>query len=253
MRIKITHVLLLLLALSATACGSSNGTATPATPPSVLVVHAADPVSIVTDVSTKLAAFGVFTTVVEFDAIVATPDLATLQMYDAVMVMGDEDFFSSSALGDVLADYVDAGGGVVLTMFSVGPSGTNTPQGRFASANYFAMSGATGNLGDAYRSLVAVQAAHPILQGVSSFGGASNSFAPTGATPVAGATLIATWDDMVATPLIVTRQVGAVSARRADLGFYPPTQDTGRTDFIDPATDSMLIVANALRWVAGDL
>jgi hypothetical protein len=45
----------------------------------------------------------------------ATPSLSTLQQYDAVMVWTDCFFSDSVTFGNVLADYVDGGGHVVLT------------------------------------------------------------------------------------------------------------------------------------------
>ena len=47
-----------------------------------------------------------------------TPTLATLQQYSAVLVYSNCAFNNSAALGDVLADYVDGGGHVVVATFS---------------------------------------------------------------------------------------------------------------------------------------
>jgi len=232
------------------ACGGGGSGDSSSQPPDVLLLHVAE-ATFAIDVAGKLTALGVFGTVQGFDALNASPDLATLQMYDAVLVMSDDEFDDSTAVGDALADYVDGGGGVVLTMFSMSNFGTGRPEGRFATGNYLVIGPSIGSSLGTTGSMVVVDGAHPILSGVTTFGGASSSYAPVGSTLVGGSTLVATWDDVAETPLIATRTIGG--KRRADLGFYPPTQDTGRADFIDPSTDTIRIVANALLWVTNRL
>jgi hypothetical protein len=62
---------------------------------------------------------GFFDTVDEFDAGVATPTLAQLLMYDAVLAYTDSTPSNAVGLGNVLADYVDAGGRVVIATYSM--------------------------------------------------------------------------------------------------------------------------------------
>ena len=64
-------------------------------------------------------------TVDYFDAITATPDLALLSNYDCVYVWTDYPFADKDAYGDVLADFVDAGGKVVLGVFCTYTSGSS--------------------------------------------------------------------------------------------------------------------------------
>lgn len=64
-----------------------------------------------TDPQAKLTGTGLFSAVDIITANTTTPSLATLQNYGAVLVWSNVNFASASALGDVLADYVDAGGG----------------------------------------------------------------------------------------------------------------------------------------------
>jgi len=49
-----------------------------------------------------------------------TPSLAELMAYDAIFVWGSASL-SGDLFGDVLADYVDAGGGVVIAVFAQPP------------------------------------------------------------------------------------------------------------------------------------
>ena len=89
--------------------------------PNVLFVHTtgAFPAR-VNDVVNKLSATGLFGTVAAFDAAAATPTLTQLNEYDAVMVTNGFPWSNGAALGTVLQQYVDAGGGVVQTMYTVG-------------------------------------------------------------------------------------------------------------------------------------
>ena len=217
----------------------------------VLVVHSVSN-SQRDDVGSKLLATGVIATVDAFDARRGTPLLAELQAYDAVLVMSNLPLDAPEALGDVLADYVDAGGGVVLSMFSVSdsPPPEDTPGGRFDFV--ISQSASTGD-NDGPHGMTALIPGHPILDGVGSFGGGSRSYRPAGAT-VVGDT-VAVWDDDAVmgleAPLVAVRETGEI--RRVDLGFFPPTTDSGLSFLTDPDSDALRIVANALRWVAGEI
>ena len=46
-----------------------------------------------------------------------TPTLAELQQFDAVLTWSNDSHDDSEALGNVMADYVDSGGGVVVAVF----------------------------------------------------------------------------------------------------------------------------------------
>src|SRR4029079_16710523 len=61
-----------------------------------------------------LVATGAFTSVGIFDATFSTPTLGFLQGYQAVLVYSISSFANPVAVGDLLADYFDAGGRVVL-------------------------------------------------------------------------------------------------------------------------------------------
>ena len=88
----------------------------------VAVVGASDNTSLM-DVQLKLSATGLFGTVTTFDVATTTPLLSDLSSFDSVLVFSDRCFANSTALGDTLAEYVDAGGGLVIAMqaFSLDP------------------------------------------------------------------------------------------------------------------------------------
>ena len=210
------------------------------------------------DVQAKLLSTGQFNTVDIIDVSAtrgSTPTLAQLLAYDAALVYSDNPMYAdSNALGNVMADYVDAGGGVVCMMFEVGYGATGYPgaqmQGRWNRQGYYAVP-RTGQKNTPQATLGTVyDPTHPIMQGVSTFdGGFDGSYGshrPNTTAISPGSTLVADWNDTI--PLVVTKNIGGT--RRADLAFYPPSSDV-RADFWDSSTDGALLMANALTWVAG--
>lgn len=164
-----------------------------------------------------------------------TPTLAQLQAYTSVLVYSDTSFADSVALGNVLADYVDGGGQVVIATFSLNDEAA---LGRFESEGYLPVTRGS-QVGFNAGTLVAVDGGSRILQGVSAFNGGISGYAAS-ITLNAGAQLVATWNDADATPLIAVK--GSVTA----LNFYPPSSDA-RSDFWTASTDGGLIMANALK------
>jgi hypothetical protein len=225
--------------------GGGGGDGPPPVPVSVLVVHGSDPYSV--DYVAKLVASGSFTTVSTWDGGTSTPALTDLTAHQTVLVSSNGPFADPAALGDNLADYVDAGGGVVLTAFTLG---TGTFGGRFLADDYFAIPPGGVDSGGG-PTLVKEISSHPILRHVSSFDGGTSSYRPASTTVVdASATLVASWSD--GAPLAATRLVGPASTRRADVGLYPATTDI-RSDFLVASTDAFQVVVNALLWVGGSL
>ena len=173
-----------------------------------------------------------------FDASTGTPTLERLKTYDSVFVVTDQSPADRVALGNVLADYVDAGGGVVQTMFSFSPSSIGLA-GRWQTGGYSPLTSTTQTGGGATIGTRPVSS-HPILAGVTTFSGGSSSYrAPS--TPTAGAHVIANWSDNI--PLVVTK--GRVVA----LNMYPVSSDQ-RSDLWSASTDGGRMLANAVSWAS---
>lgn len=167
----------------------------------------------------------------------ATPVPADLAGYDAVMVAGLGRPADPAGLGDGLADYVDAGGGVV----TAGGSGRRgVLAGRFAAGDYrvLRIAGGPPVLGD--HGLMPVAQEHPILAGVTAVQTASHELLAL----TAGSTLVATYDTAARTPLLATRLAG--DGRVAGVNLRPVPGAPG----YDPTTDAARLVANALVWAA---
>lgn len=177
-----------------------------------------------------------------------TPSLSILQAFEALLVVSDATFDDPTALGDVLADYVDAGGGVVLAMSSFN-TGTSGVHGRFQSGGYFAIpaDSSTNSFNGTYGLGTVHLPAHPVMAGVTSFIGGPLSARPNTMAIAAGATRVADWNDG-GTPLVVVREINGV--RRVDLGFKPASGDRS-ANYWDTSTDGAVLLNNALAWVTG--
>jgi hypothetical protein len=198
------------------------------------------------DVQNKIRDTGLFTQV---DAFLVSsgqpvPTLQQLLEYDAVFVYSDTGFNNGTSLGNVLADYMDAGGGVVMATFAFWSSGGLSIQGRIKTDGYLPFTtgsqNSPGNL-----TIVPLIQGHPILVGVTSFNGGTSSYHNSGISIAAGATLVANWNN--GQPLVGTRET--TSARIVGLNFYPPS-NTVRSDFWQANTNGALLMANSLIWVA---
>ncbi len=178
-----------------------------------------------------------------FNIQVGTPTASQLAGYDTVLVTTDFPPQNPTLLGDLLADYVDAGGGVVASTFS--GSSFFGLRGRFVSGGYTPL--ASGNIGSGALTLGTISVPnHPLMRGVTTFSGGSSSFHTTGPlTP--GSTLVASWSN--GQPLIATKKPVPSGGRVVALNFYPPSS-LSRADFWDVATDGGAILGNAVTWSA---
>jgi hypothetical protein len=202
----------------------------------VLIV-AADDSTGVTDVQTRLQGTGAFTAVDVFDAQNGTPTLAQLQPYKAVLSYSNFQYLDPTGLGNVLADYFDAGGRVVLAPaasclgVSIG--------GRFQSDGYALLSigdidvGAVDGLG------AILEPASPLVTGLVTFD--AQLAARCTSTPIGGASVVAQWGN--GTPLIVRGLVNG--KKRVDLNVFPPSVEQGQILWTG---DGTAILRNALLY-----
>ncbi|MDR6120082.1 hypothetical protein QE370_003266 [Aeromicrobium sp. SORGH_AS981] len=226
---------LVALVLSALAFGALPAQAEPEAKPTVGLLNANASASWDADTRDKLKATGGFADVVvlpESACGAGTPTLQDLQQYDAVMVWNDCNFQDPRALGDVLADYVDGGGHVVVAAFA----GADSIAGRFSTEDYSAVVSSGGG-GGGRAHLVVDDADDPLLAGVGSFDGGGSSYRIPVA-PAEGSTVVAHWS--TGEPLVVRGE------KSIYLNFFPPSSDA-RSDFWDASTDGTRLLANALN------
>ena len=198
-----------------------------------------------TEVQNKLIATGLFTTVDVYDLTVVTPTLEQMEGYNAILVYTDNPPpVNPTTFGDNLANYVDGGGGVVAAVFAT----AGIPiTGRFNTDNYWAIQPTGSQSGQEETLGTIFVPEHPILNGVTTFDGGTSSYRPETDSLHPTATRVANWTGPGNIPLIATRVINGV--RRADLGFFPPSNDS-RSDFWIKTTDGAKIMSNALLWVA---
>ncbi len=157
-----------------------------------------------------------------WDARTDIPALGDLLPYDVLVVWSNYEYPDNVALGDVLADYVDAGGKVIVAAFSWADSflPDTVIAGRFADESYNPLISA--NLGNhaATANLGTFDGGHPIMQGVT----AASDYFRDYVTLDPGAYLVARWTDDE--EFIATK--GGVVAINAYTGpYYQWTGDVG--------------------------
>ncbi len=213
-----------------------------------------------TDPRDKILATGLFSEVAIINATgigdgVGTPPLETLLEYDAIITWSNASYDDAVSMGDVLADYVDAGGGVVVAVFA--NTSTNSArflQGRWLSdPGYIAIPQGGGFVDGTAAGLGEVLVEdHPTLEGVASFfnnapigsSGPFGAWRPAELGLTTGSTLVARWT--TGETLIAIAPNPAV----VELGFHPVSSEVN-AGYWDQTTDGGRIMANALLFVAG--
>ena len=168
----------------------------------------------------------------------STPALGLLQQYDALLVWTRQPLDDANAFGDVLADYVDAGGGVVVGTFA-NALGVNPfrPLGRWPNGYEVIVGGGGWNFGPIALGTV-LQPNHPVLAGVTTF---SAGYHTTSTTLSPGAQLLARTD----LGTVLAAEGG--NPRRVDVGFLPVPQSCDPNGF---GAGGLRVLENALGHVA---
>ena len=203
------------------------------------------------DVQSKVLAAGSFTAVDTWNVNTqGVPSLFDALNYDAVLIYGGFSSWTPAVrdqLGDVLADYSDAGRGVVTATFCLGsPNGSWILGGRFNQETYHVFTPFQSQYsGQATLGTVYVPD-HPIMAGVTTFDGGYYSYRNwnLGLTP--GTVRVADWTD--GNPLIGSKELAGIG-RRADLNFFPGSEDLLPGLWVT-STDGGKILANSLTWAA---
>ena len=195
------------------------------------------------DVTNKIASLGSIPRVDLIPVLVGDPlpSPAQLRSYQSVLVYSDQSFNDNVGLGNELADYVDQGGGVVLNTFVFWNSGGLSIQGRLTNGYLpFTTSGQTEGTD---QTLVPYLTQSPLLAGVSSFDGGSESYMNSPITIAPGATLVANWNDGQPLAGVLNHVPGWI----VGLNFFPPSSDAGGGFWVS-TTDGAQLMVNALLW-----
>ncbi len=218
-----------------------DGAANEGCPPEQTAILAALPPGYADDIRNQLMLTGVFMTVNIIDVGAGTPTLTDLQPYQSVLVVTDKVLSNPVALGDIVADYYDGGGRVVLALFSTVGSGTRI-QGRFGDpAGEYMITDPAGILDapvDDGLGMV-LEPQNPLMKAVTSFSYVMASRSQ--ATPINSGKVVAQW--LKGPPLVIR---GTAKGRnRVDVNLYPPQVQNGMTVWMG---DVGVILRNALLY-----
>ena len=194
-----------------------------------------------------------------------TPSLNDLMQYDAIIHWTNDSNDDSEALGNVFADYVDAGGGVVQAVFANTSSNPDRfLRGRWLTGNYNILppsggfvQGTTPGDGDLTETAIMddpLEPNHPIFDGVGEVrlstgmfqgGGLFGAWRPatTGLEP--NARKLALWEDGK-----TAVAASDLYPNRIDLGLHP-VSDRVNDGYYDITSDASRLIANSLLFVAG--
>lgn len=206
-----------------------------------LAIVAAAPPGYADEVRNQLMATMKFIAVDIYDASVGTPTLADLQVHQSVLVFSDKLFADPMALGDVLADYYDLGGRVVVACYATTGTGTRI-QGKFgnASMGYMLMDPTGSNAPAADDSLGAIlDAQSRLLRDVTMFD--YKASVKSQGSVINGGVVVAQWSSGL--PLVVRGTV--LGRNRVDLNFYPPQTQAGMPAWTG---DGIAMIRNAVLY-----
>lgn len=178
-----------------------------------------------------------------YNAAGGTPELSYLMQFDAILAWTNLPPVDATLLGDRLAAYVDAGGGVVVAMYAFQVNNANySIRGQFYWSDYYCINFVQDFTHTGHATIgTRQQPSHPVLGGVNTFDGGVGSSRGTG-NVVLRAERIANWS--TGEPLVAERR--DKNGRRIDLNFFPPVTGSGW----DATTDGAKLMANALMYVA---
>jgi hypothetical protein len=209
-----------LLMANALRYAARSAGAQTASGPAVALLAADDPANSAS-VRCQLQKTELFSRVDTIDVRSATPTIASLLDYDAVLTWSNSAYGNPTALGTVLSDYVDQGGGVVQAPLSFDSAAGKHLDGRWRDPGYRPFSEAPASSASGL-TLLPDAPGHVILSGVPAFTAPSGSQHHTPLALDAAETRVASWSDNEPLVALVT------DARKRIVGFnlYPPTSDT---------------------------
>jgi hypothetical protein len=173
------------------------------------------------DVETVLGMDGRLGNIRAYEISGATPAPADLVGYDVVFVYGDQPFEDPAGLGNLLADFVDEGGGLIVAGHSF--TAATAPAGRLVTGGYlpFTTNGTDSGVAGPMRMerLPYPLGVHEVFLNVILFYGGPGSFHSVGIAPTPNAELLAEWEN--GQPMVAVKETGA--GRVVGLNFFPPS------------------------------
>eukprot|EP01156_Anaeramoeba_ignava_P021655 Anaeramoba_ignava/c19484_g3_i1.p1 GENE.c19484_g3_i1~~c19484_g3_i1.p1 ORF type:complete len:492 (+),score=126.43 c19484_g3_i1:43-1518(+) len=192
-------------------------------------------------------------TVEVWDATKKTPLVSHLLQYDAIFLICYSKIKDSINLGIKLAEYVQKGGGLVVSALDalVQPSLTFKNEaeikGKIIDEDFLGISKGKRFAGIKHKLGKIEHEKHPIVNGVSNLDGGDVSYQIN--TKVSSDTkVIATWDNGL--PLVTEKRIKFSYGSVVTLNFYPISSKV-RSNYWDAlSTDGLQLVSNCVKYVA---
>jgi len=258
MKVDYLPVVFMLAAGLALAGCAGDGAQGPAGPrgeagspqPVKVLIAGAHEETVLKSCAAKLVGYGLYPMGTEVNYVNvgdSVPPLDVFSRYDAVLLYSNDFFTHADSVGDILADYVDGGGGVVVCLACLYTSGLPDDfaiKGRIMEEGYCPFEPAGASLTAAGRidaESVDVPL-HPIFNGVDIFN-LTYAYNPIDPDPPLNA-----WGVLLASDINGNNRVAVNTAGNvAGVVIFPPNQ------FLDATTypEAQQLLANATLFVAG--
>jgi hypothetical protein len=219
---------------------------------SVLLLHswASERQTIIDDLTDQLGGFAEVIDEYDFGPVTGVseaPELSLLLDYDVVYVSMNYYIFNLplvTALGDVLADYADLGGGVVQGTFAAGTAYYSQLSGRWRTSSYNPLAYASNHYGQQTMGTI-YEPDHMIMNGVSEITAywKHNTFSVT-----PGATLVADYSGGIKLAAFTNEDHHVPGGGRI-VGFNAFPWALSSFYF---AGDGMQMLANSIMWASGE-
>jgi PKD repeat protein len=196
------------------------------------------------DVRSFLRDTGRFRRVDVFDINARLPTPTDLRRYDSLLVFTGAGFEERDELGDLLADFVDTGGGVVTAPLSQ-ENGPHQLRGRYYNERYAGLI-YSDTMFQATSLGATLTEDHPVLRGVSDL--RSGAIRSTSNAVWTGSYRVANWND--GRPVAVAREDR--DGRTLDVTFFPASDAVDDQNW-PRESDGATFWANALLWAARNL
>jgi uncharacterized protein (TIGR03382 family) len=210
------------------------------------------------DIREYLMCTGMFSKVDVFDVTTEAPDQDIMGQYDAALVYSSDNigFYDGVALGDILASYIEQGGGVVLAGGAFSTEPTLGLGGRFELQGYAPVTGGAylalgGGLSisplPGYAWLPGQISGHETLYGVTNFTTTAATYQVIDTTPVPPAFSVAEWSNGE-TAVVVLDAPSVDQGRVVAVNAYPPSGLVDSTAGWPATQDGDHLFAAALLW-----
>ncbi|KAJ6252085.1 btb (poz) domain-containing 2a-related [Anaeramoeba flamelloides] len=178
-----------------------------------------------------------------------TPTIEKMKNYDAVFVFSDSNFKEPIKAGNVLAEYVQGGGGLVIsTLYSLTLGGwSGSLEGAIVEKDFLPVKKAKRIDKKRIKLGEIIEPNHYIMKNVTNFDCGNESLHTAITRPEKGANVISRWND--GTILVATKKKKSDFGIVVVLNFYP-ISDAEYNRYWSSQTDASNLIANSVEYAA---